>query len=129
MRRCHRRVTTVGMHDEFKTSKVCTFCWQPTVLARARRVKNGEIQVMRLNGSVECVNPECVSFRAGYTVKARDPHSALAILLSGTAVIESPSRQPLPPFSRTGTKNTRATLVPSPPSVHPRRCKPGPSPE
>ena len=120
MRRNHRRFAVVAMHDEYKTSKVCTFCWRPTALARARRFRNGQVQTLRVNGSVECVNPACISFRAGYTIKARDPHSALAILLSGTSVLESPCRQPLPPFARTSTNNTRATLVPALPCTSTR---------
>ena len=80
MRRNHRRFVVVGMHDEYKTCKVCTYCWRSTVLARARRLNSGQVQTLRVHGSDECVSSECASFRAGYTIKARDPHSALTIL-------------------------------------------------
>ncbi|CAO3568855.1 unnamed protein product [Mortierella alpina] len=82
MRRNHRRYCTVAIHDEFRTSKICTYCHGAVILARSRRVKNGQVIFKTVNGTVECSNPACVSFRCGYTMKARDPHSAVAILMS-----------------------------------------------
>ncbi|CAO3567902.1 unnamed protein product [Mortierella alpina] len=110
MRRNHRRYCTVAIHDEFRTSKICTYCHGAVVLARSRRVKNGQVIFKTVNGTVECSNPACVSFRCGYTMKARDPHSAVAILMSGTYVLESPSRLPLGVFSRdSNTNNARSS--------------------
>jgi len=110
MRRNHRRYCTVAIHDEFRTSKICTYCHGAVVLARSRRLKNGQVIFKTVNGTVECSNPACVSFRCGYTMKARDPHSAVAILMSGTYVLESPSRLPLGVFSRnSNTNNARSS--------------------
>ena len=54
---------------------------------------------MSLHGALECVNPSCEHFQLGYTIKARDPHSALYILLNGASDLLPPF-QPLPPFRR-----------------------------
>ncbi|KAG9322127.1 hypothetical protein KVV02_008379 [Mortierella alpina] len=127
MRRSHRRLAAVGMHDEFKTSKVCAFCWRPTALAGARRVKNGQVQTLRVSGSIECVNPQCVSFRASYTVKAQDrtlPWPFYCLARRSWSLFQARSLR----------SRERAPTTPEPPwylhcHAHPRGCKRGPSHE
>ncbi|KAF9942579.1 hypothetical protein BGZ70_006116, partial [Mortierella alpina] len=51
MRRNHRRYCTVVIHDEFRTSKTCTYCHGAVVLARSRRIKNGQVVFRTINGT------------------------------------------------------------------------------
>ncbi|KAF9953804.1 hypothetical protein BGZ70_000114 [Mortierella alpina] len=120
LRQEHRRYTTVAVTGEYRTSKTCVACYQPVELARARRLVNGEARIVAVHGALECVNPSCEHFQLGYTIKARDPHSALCILLNGASDLLPPFR-PLPPFRRTSrttqhehTNNASAALDPVP---------------
>ncbi|KAG0316592.1 hypothetical protein BGZ99_006812 [Dissophora globulifera] len=79
MRKEHQRHCLVAMTDEYRSSKTCVLCLSQAQLIRGCRIVNGPIRTFRLNGSVECVDPQCLSFKVGYTIKARDTHSAATI--------------------------------------------------
>ncbi|KAG9319417.1 hypothetical protein KVV02_002477 [Mortierella alpina] len=67
MRAEHRRYCTVGMTDEYRSPKTCVYCSHQVRQARARRVDriNKTIKTVNVNGTVECVNPNCISLSAG----------------------------------------------------------------
>ena len=94
--------------DEYNTSRTCCYCCQEVELARARRIYNGKDVMVRVHGTVECKNSECPSFKVGYTQKARDPHAALAIAITGGSALQHPFRQAPAPFRR-------VPLTPPPP--------------
>lgn len=100
MREQHRRYCTVGMTNEFRTSKTCIYCYCQVRQARARRLVNGKVKFVNLHDAVECINPECPSVKQGYTVKPRDAHAAAAIAIAGASALLDRSRRTLPPFSR-----------------------------
>jgi hypothetical protein len=85
----HRLHTTIGITNEHLTSKTCPFCYQRVRLARCRRLVGGKITVKRVNGAVECVNADCPSFVAGYTMKNRDANGGpyVSLCLSRMAQI------------------------------------------
>lgn len=95
----HMKHTTVGITSEYRTSKTCVFCFQQVKQAQSRRVIDGKIKTVKVNGTVECLNPECVSFCSGYTMKGRDTHAAVAIAVSGIAKLLDPKRAALATFS------------------------------
>jgi hypothetical protein len=97
MREQHIRHCPVGMTNEYRSSKTCVFCFQPVRLARSRRLVKGNIKLVKVHGAVECVNPDCISFRCGYTIKSRDPHAATCIALAGASTLFSST---LSPFTR-----------------------------
>ncbi|KAF9987217.1 hypothetical protein BGZ65_004674 [Modicella reniformis] len=78
--------------------------------AKSRRVVKGKAKTVAMKGSQECINPDCVSFRNGHTIKARDVNSAAAIAIAGASTLLHRERKRLPPFSRdistTNTNNT-----------------------
>ncbi|KAK3812952.1 MAG: hypothetical protein J3Q66DRAFT_347018 [Benniella sp.] len=100
MRKEHTKSCVVSMTNEYRTSQVCVFCFEPLRLSRARRVVGGQEKVVNLHGSIECINSRCEAFRCGYT-RARDTNSAVAIAIAGASVHLHPRRQVLPPFTRT----------------------------
>ncbi|KAK3825497.1 MAG: hypothetical protein J3Q66DRAFT_278143 [Benniella sp.] len=100
LRHEHQQHCVVALTDEFRTSKVCVYCFHQVQQARSRRLINGEIKTVRVHGALECTNPACPSFQEGYTIKPRDPHAAVAIALAGISALSNPQRQPIAPFSR-----------------------------
>jgi hypothetical protein len=97
---------SVGITNEYNTSKLCSHCFSRVVLHRVRRTINGVERVVRLNGAVNCVNPRCL---ARNTTRGRDANAAANIALSGASVLLSADGQPLPPFRR-HTNDTRYIL-------------------
>ncbi|KAF9574644.1 hypothetical protein EC968_005874 [Mortierella alpina] len=100
LRQEHMKHCPTVLTDEYKTSRICCYCSEPVEQARGRRIINGKEVTVKLHGSLECTNSACPSVKIGYTIKARDPHSALAIALAGAPALRSPTRQKLAPFSR-----------------------------
>ena len=137
MREQHRRYCTVGMTDEYRSSKTCIWCFQQVRLPRSRRLINGKIKTVKVHGAVECVNPSCISVQCGYTIKSRDPHackklrlnllsfnyiflnytffkiSAVAIAISGASNLLTSPRATLAPFSK-AYRRPLDTINPSP---------------
>ena len=87
--------------NEHNSSKTCPFCFKPTRLARARRMREGKMKLVRLNGAVECTNSQCISHRCGYTIRGRDNNAALNIAIAGYFQLTSTDRTALPPFTTT----------------------------
>ncbi|KAG0253317.1 hypothetical protein BG011_006429 [Mortierella polycephala] len=99
MRKERQKNCIVGITDEYRTSKVCIYCFQDVRMARSRRMIKGKSKMVRVHGALECINPACPSFKEGYTIKARDPHAAAAIAIAGACVLLSTLHKALPPFS------------------------------
>src|SRR5215469_9504936 len=110
IREQHRAHGHVGITNEHNTSKTCPYCFSKVILHRARRTVGGEDKIVRLNGAIECVNPQCPARRIHYTTRGRDANAAANIALSGASIILSTDRQPLPPF-RHNANHTRYTLA------------------
>ena len=105
----HMRCATVAKTNEHMTSQVCPYCFELVHLARARRkTSNGNTRIMRVHGAVACGNPDCISFKCGYSHRARDSNAALNIALAGHSLLTSSTRQPLNPFN----PKTRRRLQP-----------------
>lgn len=101
LRKQHIQYSTIGMTNEYRSSQTCIFCFQQIQLARSRRLVGGKVKSVKVRGAVECVNPSCVSFKCSYTIKSRDPHSAVCIAVAGASnLISLQPRETLPPFSR-----------------------------
>ncbi|KAF9093787.1 hypothetical protein BGX27_001569, partial [Mortierella sp. AM989] len=96
----HRQNCVVSMTNEYMTSQICIYCFQQLRQAKASRVVGGTVKAVNNHGVLECVNPYCISFVCGYTQKPRDPHSAMAIAISGASILLGAKHKPLPPFSR-----------------------------
>ncbi|KAI8347574.1 hypothetical protein B0O80DRAFT_371519, partial [Mortierella sp. GBAus27b] len=94
----HAKVCPVIMTDEYCTSKTCCFCFAPVELVPVKRLVNGVMKQVRCNGAVRCINPDCISVKAGYSVKPRDTNAAMNIALAGASQLLTSSR--LPPFRR-----------------------------
>jgi len=110
LRENHRKHAVVAMTNEFRTSKTCVFCFEQVQLARANRDKKGTFKRVTVNGAVECVNPDCVSFKCGYTTRGGDSHAALAIAIAGASNLLSDSRTTIAPFSRTKPTNNAGNI-------------------
>lgn len=117
MRSQHRRYAVIGMTNEFRSSQTCIFCFEQTRLAKGwRKGKDGTVKLSKLHGAIECFNPACPSFQVGYTIRPRDTHSAVAIMIAGASLLLSPDRRPIAPFDQYAkssiitTNNTRLKL-------------------
>ena len=111
------------------------FYFQQVRPVRSRCIEDGKIKAVNVHGAMECVNPDCLSFKCGYTVKPRDARAAVAIALAGVSLLTDPQRETLPPFARemrpqdnalVATINTNSSLgsISSPPT-HRSRSKQG----
>lgn len=98
MREQHMRYGVVGMTNEYRSSQTCAWCFQQLRPARARREVNGQPQIVRLHGALECTNPLCVSVLEGHTIKSRDHNAALCIALAGGSTVLDHTT--LEPFAR-----------------------------
>jgi hypothetical protein len=94
----HRQRGSVINTNEFMTSKTCPFCFCRTRLASSRRLVDGKVKVVRVNGAMECCNPACMSFKAGYTVRPRDSQAAVNIAIAGFSALHDAAKEPLPPY-------------------------------
>jgi hypothetical protein len=110
IREQHRIYGHVGLTNEYNTSKTCPYCFSKVVLHQARRIVNGKEQIVRLNGAIECVHPQCPARTIGYTTRGRDANAAANIALSGASIVLAADHQPLPCY-RQGSKQTRYTLA------------------
>lgn len=100
LREEHRRHGIVAMTNEFCTSKTCIYCFARVRQAKARRLVDGKVKTLRLNGAVECLNPRCPSRKHRYTIRSRDPHAAAAIAIAGASNLFSQKRETIQPFSQ-----------------------------
>ena len=76
MRKMHyQQGRTVAWTPEPGTSKTCHGCAGRLVPARGKKVVDGKLTWCKVNGALECVNPSCVTYACGYTVRSRDPQS------------------------------------------------------
>ncbi|GJJ75259.1 hypothetical protein EMPS_07617 [Entomortierella parvispora] len=117
----HMRYTPVAKTPEHKSSQTCPFCFQLVRLARARRKKDGEMRLVRVHGAIECTNPDCESYKVGYTQRGRDTNAAVNIALAGYVLVTSDpeDRATLPPFDPKRptwslSSNTRSTSTGEP---------------
>ncbi|GJJ78521.1 hypothetical protein EMPS_10880 [Entomortierella parvispora] len=124
--RRHKNHGPVGKTNEHNSSKTCPFCFRPIRLARGRRMKKGTMKLVRLNGAVECTNPECISHRCGYTIRGRDQNAALNIAVAGYTQLTTTERTTLPPFSTT-TKRLWSHPLTNTGSTRPETQLPNPS--
>jgi hypothetical protein len=100
----HMRYVPLCKTPEHNSSRTCPMCFQPIRLMRARRIVNGKSKLVRVNGAVQCVNPDCISFKQGYADRGRDTNAAVNIALSGYVQLTSDDRKPPPPFDPLMTK-------------------------
>ncbi|KAG9319066.1 hypothetical protein KVV02_000726 [Mortierella alpina] len=80
----HRQYCPVAIVDEFRTSRVCFYCFQEMQLVRSKRVKGQVIRTVRVHGAVECTNHDCVAVKGWYTIRPQDTHVLAVIGLSST---------------------------------------------
>ncbi|KAI8360969.1 hypothetical protein B0O80DRAFT_374245, partial [Mortierella sp. GBAus27b] len=73
--------------NEHMTSKTCPFCFGRTTLASSRRMIDGKAKVVRINGAMQCLNPACISFKAGYSIRPRDSQGAVNIAIAGFSAL------------------------------------------
>jgi len=87
--------------NEQDSSKTCPFRFKPTRLARLRRMREGKLKLVRVNGAIECTNSQYMSYRSGYTIRGRDNNATLNIAIGSCSQPTSIDRITLPPFSTT----------------------------
>jgi hypothetical protein len=110
----HMRHGPICKTNEHNSSKLCPFCFKLLRLVRARRKDSkGRTRVVRVNGAVECVNPDCISFRAGYCTRGRDANASLNIAISGYSQLTTLNRQALPPFNPKRLLSHHTTILPA----------------
>ncbi|KAI8360535.1 hypothetical protein B0O80DRAFT_398351, partial [Mortierella sp. GBAus27b] len=103
-RREHSRHTVVAVTPEYRTSKTCAFCFYTLQKAQHRRLKNGSIVDVAINGALMCWNPKCPSFVNGNSISNRDHHAAFNIGLVGASMMLSEHHQVFPPFAQNSIK-------------------------
>ncbi|KAI8353523.1 hypothetical protein B0O80DRAFT_369618, partial [Mortierella sp. GBAus27b] len=89
LRREHSRYTVVAVTPEFRTSKTCAYCFCTLQRAKSRRLKNGSIQEIAINGALVCINSQCPTFLHGHNTSNRDQHAAFNIGLVGASIMLS----------------------------------------
>ncbi|KAG0050544.1 hypothetical protein BGZ83_004667 [Gryganskiella cystojenkinii] len=92
----HMRFIPVLMTDEYLTTKTCPFCWRRVRFGRARTDKG----VRSVKGVIQCKNPKCLSFKLGYSKRARDTNAAFNIMLRGEIQVSSEDRKIPDAFAR-----------------------------
>ncbi|KAI8345840.1 hypothetical protein B0O80DRAFT_393722 [Mortierella sp. GBAus27b] len=93
LRREHYKHCPVILTSEYRTSKTCVFCYHELRAAHYRRKKDGKEQLVRVNGALEYTNPDCPSFKIGYTIKPRDSQPAMTIAIAEASALLSPCSQ------------------------------------
>lgn len=53
----------------------------------------GKFKAVRVNGTVECTDPDCISYKAGYCIRGRDANAALNIVIAGYSQLVSSTRE------------------------------------
>ncbi|KAF9538417.1 hypothetical protein EC957_006764 [Mortierella hygrophila] len=94
----HRKYGTIAHTNENRTSRICSCCFMPVFLSRGRRIRDGELKTVRLNGSVDCKNPTCPRRRAGHGAMGRDANAANNIAIPGASFLLSTDYSALPPY-------------------------------
>ncbi|KAG0183760.1 hypothetical protein DFQ28_001038 [Apophysomyces sp. BC1034] len=79
LRERHHRYTPVCMTDGFRSSQACIFCFRKVIRPQGRNFH----QTAKVNGSSECVNPDCISYKTGRTTQNRNVEAALANRFGG----------------------------------------------
>ncbi|ORE15609.1 hypothetical protein BCV71DRAFT_273597 [Rhizopus microsporus] len=72
--------TSVCIINRHNISQTCLFCFKKLQLTENTKLK-------AVNGTFQCVNPDCPSVLAGKATHVRDSLSAMAIGLSGLATL------------------------------------------
>jgi len=88
------RYCPVLMTDEFCTSQMCCFCFAPIELVPTKKLVNGVLKTVRCHGAIRCINPDCVSVKAGYGTRSRDANAATNIAIAGTSEAMGARLQP-----------------------------------
>lgn len=83
LRKEHRRYCSILWTPEFRTSKLCSICFELVHLAKARRRIGDKWKTMRINGAMVCSNPECRGHKCGHTIRGRDTQATVNICLVG----------------------------------------------
>jgi hypothetical protein len=96
----HLQTVPVLMTGEHMTSKTCPFCFRLVHLVKELRVVNGSEKLVTINGAIQCDNPDCSSFQAGYCRRGRDTNACINIAIAGFSQLTSKNRQTLPPYQR-----------------------------
>lgn len=110
--RLHGKYTTVAITDEFRTTKLCPYCFKTCVHPSYTKVLPGgkTISKRRLGASL-CVNPNCPAKKFHYTTRPRDGQAALSIALVGASTMLNDDPQPLPPFNRVNTNKKKHKIA------------------
>jgi len=113
----HRRYAVVDMTNEFCTSKTCVYWYSRIRQANTRRLINGGMKAIRLNGAVECIEPSCLSLKGRHTIDSRDPMQRQQSRLQVHPTSSPQSARPSPHFPQhivppnaTNTKNASPEL-------------------
>lgn len=106
----HKQHAAVAKTKERMSSQKCPCCFWLIRLVRARRTVDGKSKLVRVHGAIECINPNCLSNKYGYSYRGRDCNAASNIALAGYTQLVSHKRETLPPFSTT----LRSTSHPPP---------------
>jgi hypothetical protein len=117
-----------GVPEPF-SSCTCYFCGDRVQkglrsIVKQRKNKNGvEIAASRVNGTLECRNPECIAFKLGLSLKTRDAESgkfvdillmlAMLMIIIGLSILLSENQKPLRPFqvAKYGKTNNASSIL------------------
>ncbi|KAI9269623.1 hypothetical protein EDC94DRAFT_556671 [Helicostylum pulchrum] len=85
--RLHSLYMSVAVTNENLTSQTCVFCFKKTTHPfKVSKTKNGTL-VKKVRGTAVCSNKHCILALKHETHKGRDPVSATAICISGSAML------------------------------------------
>lgn len=92
----HSEAVNVCLANENMTSQTCVFCFNRLNHPLVEQINNGKCFMKKIQVTLYCTNPSCVSVLSRRAIKSRDSISALAISLVGLSTILF--RSPFPTF-------------------------------
>ncbi|KAI8887460.1 hypothetical protein K501DRAFT_306793, partial [Backusella circina FSU 941] len=79
----HRYYPPVAITNEHNTSQTCIYCYKKLSHPYKVMGKNEKKKIQTVNGTFQCENTNCVSFKSNKASRNRDQLSSMAIGLAG----------------------------------------------
>lgn len=85
LRKRHRRYTVVAMTNEYRPSQTCVGCFGSVVRPSGRKMIDGKLKTVPVNGASICFNTKCPMYRKSINTQNRDTEAAVCIALAGAS--------------------------------------------